>query len=251
MNIVAIVQARLGSTRLPQKVLIPIQGKTVLEHIIDRVKQSKLIQCVVVATTTHLNDNVIEEHCRNIQVTCFRGDEDNVLDRFFQCASSYKADIIVRVTADDPFKDPEIIDRAINLLIDGGYDYVSNTVIPTYPEGIDIEIFTMNALVKAYKEATLLSEKEHVTPYIWKNTDKFRSCNFTYKENLSHLRWTLDKPDDLLFVQAVYQELYRKNEVFLMSDILKLIEEQPELSRFNQGHIRNEGYLKSIKNEIL
>lgn len=249
MKIVAIIQARMGSTRLKGKVLKELCGKSILHHIIERVSQSNLIHTIITATTTEETDNEIVQFCSNQAFHCFRGSEHNVLERYFKCAELAKADIIVRVTADDPFKDPKVIDKAINLLIQGEYDYVSNTIHPTYPEGIDIEVFTFNALAKAYAEAKLLSEQEHVTPYIWKNKNKFKVLNFEYPQNLSELRWTLDNPKDYAFVEAIYSRLYKPNYIFYMEDILDLLEKEPYLSEINTGIIRNEGYLKSLKQD--
>ncbi len=250
MNKVAIIQARMGSTRLRGKVLKELCGKKVLEHIVLRVKKSKFIDKVVVATTINKEDDDIYKFCQEKNVDCFRGSENNVLERYYKCAKNYNADVIIRITADDPLKDPEVIDRGIQILVENDYDYVSNTIKPTYPEGIDTEIFTFLALEKSYMEASLMSEKEHVTPYIWKNSSKFKLYNFEFERDLSHLRWTMDTYDDFEFIKEVYEELYYKNNMFLMKDVLNLIAKNPEIMQINSGHIRNEGYLKSVKSEV-
>ena len=244
-KILAIIQARMNSTRLPNKVLTKVQEIPILEHIINRVRLSKIDE-IIVATTEDNSDDAIEKFCLNKNIQFFRGDENNVLKRFYDCAKIYKGDIIVRITADDPFKDPKIINRAINLLENGAFDYVSNTIVPTFPEGIDIEVFTFTSLEKAYLNASLISEKEHVTPYIWKNPDKFRIDNFKHHMNLSNLRWTLDTKQDLEFTIEIYNRLYNKNKLFYMEDILDLLKKEPTLLTINQGYTRNLGYLKSL-----
>lgn len=248
LKIVAIIQARCGSTRLEGKVMKKLYTLSLLEHIIERVQNVDLIDEIIVATTINEEDDKIEKLFRNSKVKVFRGSKDNVLERFYLSANKYEADVIVRITSDDPFKDPEVIKKALELLLDNNtLDYVSNTIEPTYPEGIDIEVFTMNALRKAYTQAQLLSEKEHVTPYIWKNTDKFNVLNFKYKTNISEMRWTIDYEEDFVFAKKVYEELYPLKKIFLMDDILSLIKNK---NIKNTSMIeRNEGYKKSLKEE--
>jgi spore coat polysaccharide biosynthesis protein SpsF (cytidylyltransferase family) len=244
-----IIQARMGSSRLPGKIMLKLIDKTVLEHIVLRVKAAKLIDKVIVATTTNQKDNVVEKLCNELSVCCFRGSEENVLERYYGAAREFGADIIVRLTADDPLKDPEIIDQAIKILLDNNFDYVSNTMPPTYPEGIDVEVFKFEALKRAYYEAELSSEREHVTPYIWKNEFIFNAYNLENNEDLSQMRWTLDTNDDYQFMTCVYENLYQPNRIFHMADVINLLAKRPDLAAINSGHIRNEGYLKSIKLE--
>ncbi|MCI8566628.1 MAG: NTP transferase domain-containing protein [Lachnospiraceae bacterium] len=251
MNKVAIIQARTASTRLPRKCLLRVCNKTILEHIVLRLKHANCIDTICIATTTNAEDDIIEDTVQGMEVAIYRGSESDVLDRFYQAAKMTKADIICRVTADDPFKDPEIVDNFMGDFLKGGYDYLSNTIKPTYPEGIDIEIFHFNALEKAWKEATLPSEHEHVTPYIWKRPDIFRLYNEVYEEDLSDMRWTLDKAEDWVFVQQIYEYLYKEKGLFLMKDILELLKKHPELTKINRNTVRNEGYLKSIKEESM
>ena len=249
MKIGAIIQVRTGSTRFKDKVFAELEEKPLLWHVIDRIKKSKHLQEVIIATTTNEGDNAIEDFAEEYNIKLLRGSEDNVLDRFYQAAKKFEIDVIIRVTADDPFKDPKVIDKAIDIFLKEGYDYVSNTVKPTYPEGIDIEVFSFSALEKAWKEADKISEKEHVTPYIWKNPNLFKSFNFEYKEDLSNLRWTIDYKEDYQFAKEIYERLYKEGEIFYMEDILELLEREPELAKINQGIVRNEGYFKSIKKD--
>ncbi len=249
-KVVAIIQARMASTRLPSKILMPMMDKTILEQIVNRVKKAPSIQEIVVATTENKLDDLVEELCKDKKIHLYRGSEKNVLERFYECAKEYQADIVVRVTADDPLKDPSVIEKAVQLFKNNDYDYVSNTIEPTYPEGIDIEVFSFDALKQCYLEAKLDSEKEHVTPYLYHNPERFKLYNFKNPVDLSFMRWTLDQPEDYLFTLKVYQELYKKpDEFFGMEEILELLKRKPELGEINQGHIRNEGYLKSLEQE--
>ncbi len=249
-NIVGLIQARMGSTRLPGKTLADIVGRPLLAHIIDRVRASETMTALVVATTILPEDQPIEDLARSIGVGIFRGSEDDVLDRFYQAARVAGADIIVRLTADDPFKDPVVLDHLVRYLLSHPeLDYVSNTIEPTYPEGLDIEIFTFAALERAWQEARLPSEREHVTSYIWKNPTKFRVANLKHHEDLSHLRWTLDYEEDLIFTRRIYAELHQKR-IFLMDDILTLLRQKPELTEINAGIARNVGYLQSLAKDL-
>jgi spore coat polysaccharide biosynthesis protein SpsF len=248
-RVAAIIQARMASTRLPGKVLINIQGKPLLERVIERVKKSKLIDEIIIATTTNEKDRAIIELARAQGLPCYSGSEDDVLDRFYQTAREFHADVIVRITSDDPLKDPEVIDRVVGYFLDNRdkFDYVSNNQPPTYPEGLDVEVFSFNALEKAWQEARKPSEREHVTPFIWNHSEIFRLKNIENYEDLSSLRWTLDNESDLRFMREVYARF--NNSAFLMKDILSLLRAEPEVARINQGIPRNEGYLNSLKKE--
>jgi spore coat polysaccharide biosynthesis protein SpsF len=247
MKIVAIIQARMGSTRLPGKVLLDLEGSPLIQRVIDKVLCSNVDE-VVVATTISASDDKLVEWCKYNSISFFRGSENNVLKRYYECAKSYDADVVVRVTSDDPFKDPLVINKAIDMMIENQYDYVSNTIHPTFPEGVDIEVFTFNALKKCFNNAVLHSEKEHVTPYIWKNDNIFSLYNFTYEENLSSLRWTIDYKEDLEFSRAVYKYLKHK-KCFLMEDVLSILKQYPELYDLQKAVVRNEGYIGSIQGE--
>ncbi len=249
MKTAAIIQARMGSTRLPGKSLVDIAGQPLLGHVIDRAKACRLVQEVVLATTTGPEDAVLIALAEAKGIGSYRGSVDDVLDRFYQAAVAVGADIVVRITADDPFKDPEVMDRVIQRLLDRPeLDYASNTITPTYPEGLDVEVVRFTALARAWREARLPSEREHMTPYIWKNPALFEQENVTHSCDLSKLRWTLDYEADLAFARAVYQRLYT-GRVFGMAEILQLLEAEPDLARINTGFERNAGYLKSTRNE--
>lgn len=249
MRTVAIIQARMGSSRFPGKVLENLCGIPMLEVLLYRLGLVKSIDFIVVATTNNLADDVLVEWLRAKGIAFFRGEEFDVLDRFWNAAKKYQADIIVRITADDPLKDPSIIEKAIHLFrLHKDADYVSNTILPTFPEGLDVEVFSFSALNCAHKLAKLSSEREHVTPFIWKNRQKFSTQNFTMTPNLSHWRWTVDKPKDLEFMRVILAHF--NNDIGVgFQEIINLIELQPELLLINSGTVRNEGYLKSIENE--
>jgi spore coat polysaccharide biosynthesis protein SpsF len=248
--IAAIIQARMGSTRLPEKTLADLHGKSLLERVIDRAAAIPGVEQVVVATTTLDEDDPIAvcAHRRGIKV--YRGSIDDVLARFAGAARMVGASVIVRITADDPFKDPQVcglvlaefLRRAPNV------DYVSNTVEPTWPEGLDVEVFSRQALDRADREATRQSEREHVTPYIYNHPDRFRNVQVKHTSDLSALRWTLDYVEDLAFARAVYERLDR-GTIFGMTEILALLKAEPALQELNRGFLRNAGYLKSLAEE--
>ena len=250
-SILTIIQARQNSSRLPNKVLENFSGNSLIWHIIDRLKHSKYINKIIVATgPKELNSQLVEACEKNLGVEVFCGDDFDVLDRFYHAAKPYSPDIIVRVTADDPLKDAAVVDRAIEIILqsDKKYDYVSNTLKPTYPEGLDIEVFKFSALERAFNEAKLPSEREHVTPFIWKHSQKFNLHNFEYEQDLSHLRLTVDYPDDLDFVKKIYSN-FEKNNYFAMQDILDFLEKNHSLSRTNKDIERNQSYNEMTKNE--
>jgi spore coat polysaccharide biosynthesis protein SpsF (cytidylyltransferase family) len=247
----AIFQVRMGSIRLPGKVLMDIEGKPLLQHVVDRVRRSRYINEIILATTTDGRDISIIEFARKQSLKYFAGNEDDVLDRFYQCARKFAADIIVRITPDDPFKDPEIIDAAIETFIKNRdiLDYVTNTLPPSYPIGLDIEVFSFQSLEKAWREAEKPSEREHVTPYIWNHPELFRIRNFNYKDDISHFRWTLDTEADLLFAREIYRRLYKEKPGFLMDDILDVVKREPDLLKINRCDEKYPGYLKSLEKD--
>jgi len=248
-KIVAIIQARMGSTRLSGKVMMDIVRKPMLWHVINRVKHAKRLDDIVIATTTLNEDKQILELASEMGVRSYAGSEDDVLDRYYQAAIIYKVDVIVRITADCPLIDPTVIDRAIEFYLNHDFDYVGTGIKPTYPDGLDTEVFSFSALERAWKEATLASEREHVTPYIRKNPQIFNIKSLENDEDLSYMRWTVDEERDLKFVREIYKRLYKEGKIFYMEDILNLLKKHPELMDINKGIIRNEGYLKSIKED--
>jgi spore coat polysaccharide biosynthesis protein SpsF (cytidylyltransferase family) len=229
----------MGSSRLPGKTLIPIADRPLLFHILDRVRLSRLVQAVVVATTKLPMDDAIDNCSRQYGVSVYRGSPADVLDRYYCAAQKYGAEVIVRVTADDPFKDPYVMDEVIEAFLRSGtkVDYASNTIKPTYPLGLDIEVIRASALERAWCESTDYFDREHVTPYLWMHPDKFRLLNVEYKDDLSWMRWTLDTQEDLEFAERVYSKLYRGHP-FFMDDILTLLRKNPQLHQMCDQRLR-------------
>ena len=245
MNVVAIIQARMGSTRLPGKVLLPLAGKPVLDHVVTRIKHCSTVNKIVVATSLDSSDDIIDRWCRDNAVNCYRGSLHDVLDRYYHAAVLNGANIIVRITADCPAIDPTIVDKVVQGFIDGGYEFFG--LSGEFPDGLDCTVFSFEAIEQAYKNASLLSEREHVGPFIEKNPQLFKSGKMELFSGLGHFRWTLDEPQDLLFLQQIFSRLYSDNHVFLAEDILALLRREPGLLAINANIIRNEGYLKSVQ----
>ena len=244
VNIIAIIQARMSSERLPGKVLMNLVNKPVLLHIVERLNYSKLISSIVVATSDNSEDNKIADLCSENKIKCFRGSLDDVLDRYYQAAKKYSADAVLRITGDCPAIDPEIVDKIISEYISGDYDCFG--LGGKFPDGLDCTVYSFHALEKAWKEASLQSEREHVGPYIEKNKDIFKIGEYEKFQGLSHHRWTLDEIKDYKFLKILFDNLYHKNEFFSVEEILNFLENNKDYLRINCDIQRNEGYLKSI-----
>lgn len=244
--VVAIVQARMGSTRLPGKVLKEICGKTVLWHVVNRLRAARNIDSVLIATTTEASDDPVVSWCRENRVAHFRGSLDDVLDRYYRAAGFCGARTIVRITADCPLIEPTLVDRVIEKFAADGCDHAG--VASSFPDGLDAEVFSFEALKKAHAEARLASEREHVTPYIWKNPQTFRLGAVHSETDLSKMRWTVDDEKDFRFVTKVFEGL-GAGRVFHMDDVLEFLRKNPELLEINSQTMRNEGYAKSLKED--
>ena len=246
-RIVAIIQARMSSSRLPNKVLMPLEGKPVLHHIINRLKYCRTLDDIVVATSTDASDDKIQEFCEAEHCLYFRGSLNDVLNRYYSAALHYRADFIVRITADCPVIDPVIVDTIVTSAVAGKYDLFS--LGGSFPDGLDCSIFSKNALEQANLLAALKSEREHVGPFIEKNPTLFKIGNIELFKNLGHLRWTLDEKADYDLIQFIYQKLFQEEKLFLTNEILNLVAKYPQLLDFNSHIIRNEGYIKSLKED--
>jgi len=250
--ILAILQARVSSTRLPNKVLLPLLGKPMLARQIERIMRSNYIDRLVVATSDESSDDAIEALCGTLGISCFRGSLDDVLDRFYQAAAREEADHVVRLTGDCPLTDPEVIDNVIHEHLVKHNDYTSNCINPTFPDGLDVEVIRYETLKEAWNNADLKSQREHVTPYVYQHPEQFKSSNYYHHgENLSHLRWTVDEPGDYELVTEIYQRLYQAKPAFNMNDVLELLEKYPALKTINTHIGRNEGYQKSLLNDAV
>jgi len=248
LKTVAIIQARMGSTRLAGKVLSDIAGKTMIERVIERTCSARLIDKTIVAISNDHQDDVLASYLEKLSIPVFRGSSNDVLKRFYDCASQHNADIIVRITADDPLKDARIIDHAIKLMTTGNFDYCSNTLEPSYPEGLDVEVLRFSALEAAHNNAVLASDREHVTPYIWKNPEQFMIHNFKSERDLSSWRWTVDKAVDIKFMNRVFEH-FEDQPLVSYVDVIAWLDNNPDVLNINSGILRNEGYLNSVKME--
>jgi len=242
---VAIIQARVGSTRLPNKVFLELAGKPLIWHVCNRLKKSTRIDKIVLATTVSKADYALAEWAIENEISLFRGSEDDVLSRYYHAAFEAKADVITRITADDPFKDAHVIDKVVDLLTKNKLDFAFNNYPPSFPEGLDTEVFTFQALEKAYLNSVDPFEREHVTQYFYRNREMFKMENLSYGENISHLRWTIDREEDYRMAKRVYDNLYTENKMFWMEDILEFLKRNPEVIDINKDVERSTMYLKN------
>lgn len=234
----AILRVRMASSRLPGKVLLPAAGKRMLLHTLERLRRSQLLDPIVVATSEDASDDPIVDLCKSADAPCFRGSLDDVLDRFYQCATAYQMQHIAEFKGDNPLIDPVVCDQIGKIYLDhvGQYDYVTNNHPPTYPDGQEVEIFPYSALATAWKEAKEPFQREHVTPFIWDQPERFRVLNVRMDPNLHHERWTLDYPEDYTFLRAVFEGLYPGNPAFSMKDVIRFLDAHPELRKINEVH---------------
>tara|TARA_B100001765_G_C19471058_1_gene324002 strand:- start:475 stop:1233 length:759 start_codon:yes stop_codon:yes gene_type:complete len=239
----------MGSTRLPGKVMMNVEDqKPVLYFVIKQLQECKLIDKIIVATTTNEEDEEIVNYIKNLGIDCFRGNPKDVLDRYYQCAKEYSISSVVRIPSDKPLIDPEIVDKVISMFENNSYDYITNFLPnPTFPSGTEVEIFSINALKKAWENAKLPSEKEHVTPYFSNHQDEFKITHIKNSENLSHLRWAVDKMEDLKLVRKIVSKI--KKRPILMKNIVDLFSKEPELTEINKNVNRKEGDTKSLKED--
>lgn len=238
MRVVAIIQARMGSTRLPGKVLLDIAGAPMFERVVKRVQRAHGLDEVVIATTIQPADDIIEQLCVERHWPCFRGSEEDVLDRYYRTACQFRADVVVRITSDCPLIDPEVVDRVIAEFMTNqpAVDYASNTwPRRTFPRGLDTEVIRFDALERAWSEDANPAWREHVTPYIYRNPDLFRIHNVVSEPDYSHMRWTVDTPEDLTLVRLIYERF--GHDRFSWREVLAVLEEHPEWLEINR-HIQ-------------
>jgi spore coat polysaccharide biosynthesis protein SpsF len=232
MKITAIIQARMGSTRLPGKVLMDLSGESVLGRVVRRLRRATLIDCIVVATTNRPTDDVIARECSGLQVACFRGSETDVLDRYRQVARWFGAVAIVRITSDCPLIDADLVEETIQAFLSQPADYASNALERTYPRGLDAEVFTIAALERTWRDAREAYEREHVTPYIYEHPELFRLVSVRGQHDHSKHRWTLDTPEDLHLIRAIYARFGNRDN-FGWREVLALMEQEPGLAELN------------------
>ena len=248
MRVVAIVQARMNSSRLPGKVLKLLAGKPVLKHIHERLSKCRLIDEIVFATSEEISDNPIGDFCINQNISSFRGSLDDVLDRFYKTAQQFHADVIVRITGDCPIIDPIVVDAVISGFLVGQYDCYG--LGGDFPDGLDCTAFSFKAIEKSWLEASLPSEREHVGPFIENNPEMFKNGFLELFAELGSHRWTLDEPEDFELLSLIFDELYKPGRIFYTQDVLQLLISRPELKKINSAIVRNEGYMKSLLAEV-
>jgi spore coat polysaccharide biosynthesis protein SpsF len=242
-----IIQARMGSSRLPGKALMKSDsGKPLLYYVINQLRYCSKVKNLVIATTTNQEDDEIEKFADNNSVNVFRGKEKDVLDRYFQCAKKYSFSTIVRITADCPLIDPQIVDKVIEKFFSGNYDFATNTLTRTFPIGTDVEVFSFSALNKAWENTQLPSEREHVTPYL-RNQENFKIINVENDKNISNLRLTVDRIEDFELIKQILNNI-SINPIHL-EDVLELFSRKPELIEINKHINHNEGFNKSLEED--
>lgn len=246
---VAVLQARMSSTRLPGKVLLRTCGKPLLQHQIERVRRAKRLDVLVVATSTEASDDPLQALCERLGVPCHRGSLADVLDRFVGAARPFAPGWVVRLTGDCPLADPVVIDAVIEAGQAQGVDYASNALHPTYPDGLDAECIRWDVLEQAWREARKPSEREHVTPFIHTQPERFALREVRHTPDLSHLRWTVDEPADFVFVSQVFEHLHASKPAFGMEDVLAFERRHPEIARINRALVRNAGYARSLEKD--
>lgn len=234
MTTLIIVQARMTSTRLPGKVLLPLAGEPMLTRLVERLRRVKHAEGILIATTTNTTDDAVATLCDQLGVPCHRGSEHDVLSRYADAARLHGARAVVRITADCPLIDPALIDRLISAYAEGGSDYVSNMLPPTWPYGMAIEVFSTAVLEQAHAEATRAAEREHVTPFLYWRPERYRLRNVASPIDLSHHRWTVDTPEDYELVRRLFEALHSVQPHFSQADILTLLDAHPDWQGINQ-----------------
>ncbi len=229
----------MSSVRLPGKVMLEVCNKSFLEHMIERITQSKKLDSVVVATTTNSNDDVIFNLCNSLGINCFRGSENDVLSRFKMVSDKINSDIIVRLNADSPTIDPVILDNILEIFLESKYDYVATGFPPprTFPDGFSIEVLSSKILTQSHLEAKQTFEREHVTPYVWLQPKKFSIFRLDYEKDLSNYRLNLDYYEDFVFLKKLFEELYSTNNLFTLEDIITWVDKNPEISQINKQYV--------------
>jgi spore coat polysaccharide biosynthesis protein SpsF len=258
MNIVVIVQARTSSTRLPGKILYEIFGKPLLLLQLERIRTAKMVNNIVVATTTDISDDPIIDLCKNNGFDYYRGKMNDLLDRHYKSAIEYNADIVVKIPSDCPLIDPSIIDKVINYYLNNInlFDFVSNLHPPSYPDGNDVEVIPIQILKIAWKQAEKQYELEHTTPYIWTRPNIYRIGNVLWDTGLDYsknYRFTIDYLEDFEFIKEVYENLYPSNKIFSLDDILNLLEKEPRINKINSkyhGEYWYRNYIDELKKSL-
>ena len=251
-KIVTVIQARTGSSRLPGKVTKEILGRSLLIRMVERVQASTLKGCIVVATTTDKEDDVIEDICQDNRILCYRGSALDLLDRHYQAGKWQEADAVVKIPSDCPLIDPRVIDKVLQYYLDNNFEYVSNLHPATYPDGNDVEVMNFSTLEKAWREAKKDFEREHTTPYLWEHPEKFSIGNVVWGSGLDYSmshRFTIDYAEDFVFIKTIFESLYPKNHNFGLQEILELLRVNPHIAAINEKYAGVNWYRNHI-NEL-
>lgn len=247
--ILGLLQARVSSTRLPGKVLLPVLGEPLLARQLERVRRATSLDRLVVCTSDRASDAPLAELCGRLDVACFRGSLDDVLDRCWRAAAAHRPEHVVRLTGDCPLADPAVLDQVVAAHLSGGHDYTSNCLVRTFPDGLDVEVLRFACLEEARREARLPSEREHVTPFVWRAPERYDLGSVTRSPDLSHLRWAVDEPADLEVVRRIYAALYPRDPAFATDDVLALLAREPELAAGNAAIPTNAGWQRSLEDD--
>jgi len=236
-KVIAVIQARTGSSRLPGKVLSEISEKPMLWHVVDRLKHANTLDSIIIATTDKQKDDCLADFCGRHGILVSRGSEEDVLDRYYKAAKEYRAEVVVRITGDCPLVDPEIVDNVVSSYLKNSNNLAgaSNTIERTYPRGLDAEAVSFLALQETWKNAREPYQREHVTTYIYEHPKVYKMLSVKHDENLSYLRWTVDEEADLRFVREIYERLYKKNSIFLTNNVLEVLKKEPSLAKINKN----------------
>lgn len=246
--VVAVVQARMTSTRLPGKVLRQVMGRPLLAYQVERMRRARRIDRIVIATTVNATDDPIVAFCENERIDVTRGPEDDVLARYAVAAERFAARTVVRLTSDCPLIDPALIDKGVDRFAESGADYLSNMLAPTFPYGMAVEVFHATVLQEAAQEATEPAEREHVTPFIYWRPERFRLASWTMERDLSSHRWTVDTPEDLELVTRILETVYPANPLFGLQEVLSVLEQHPEWAKIN-AHVQQKSAAGTPKDQ--
>jgi len=246
-KIVCIIQARMGSTRLKNKALQKILGKTLIEHIFRRLKAAREVDEIVLATSVTKENDILVKHAEKIGLKYYRGSEQDLISRLYQATKKFKADALVRITGDCPLVDPKLVDKMVKIFRRKKIDFMTNNFPPTFPHGLDINVLPASTLKQLNAEVKNPFHREWFTYYIMENPEKFQIYNLKNPVNLSAMRWTVDYPEDLVFVRKIFKALDRKDKIFTMTDIFKFLKKNPKISKINENRI-DKAIARNIRN---
>ena len=251
MNVTGIIAARMSSSRFPGKVMLKVDRKTILQHMIDRMSSAKKLDNIIVATSLNPKDNIIYEHCQRNNIECYRGNENDLIDRYYTISKKINCDIIAKFGADCPLIDPKVIDYVITTYLDNDFDFVSNYGPPpkTYPEGMTLDVYSANILYEAFHDAKKPSEREHISPFFWNNPKRYRLHRVDYHTDISKYRFSLDYSEDFELIKIIFKKLYNENIIFTLEEIIQFLEKNPNIKKINSHIEPNLGLKRSFEED--